>query len=110
MVESPSVGPFRASHLGDVSRWTGDAISLDVADEFADVVAANHQRSLTLMFPRIPGSRKYLDSLDKAVRQAVAGDQTAEDALKTAAREWDEITDSLGRQTQIRALRKETGL
>jgi ABC-type glycerol-3-phosphate transport system substrate-binding protein len=110
LVESPRVGPFRASHLGDVSRWTGDRISLDVADEYADVVAANHQRSSILMFPRIPGYRQYLTALDAAVIQAISGEQSSAEALKSAERKWDEITDSLGRENQIRAFRASTGL
>ena len=110
LVESPRLGPFRASHLGDASRWTGDAISVDVADEFADAVAANHDRSLTLMFPRIPGYDRYLVVLDNAVRAAVSGEQSPEEALQSAAKKWDEITDSIGRQAQIRDLRKESGL
>ena len=37
MVESPLVGPFRASHLGDMIRWTGESISEDIAFEFGDL-------------------------------------------------------------------------
>ena len=110
MVESPSVGPFRASHLGDMSRWTGTAISEDVAFEYGDVIQANHERKLILKFPRIPGYRRYVESLDNAVRFAISGQKTAEEALSEAAKEWNEITESFGRSEQIGELKKETGL
>ena len=108
LVDSPSVGPFRASHLGDASRWTGENISVDLADDYADIVADNHERTLVMMFPRIPGSRAYLDSLDEAVRDCIADKLSAEEALKAAAKRWDEITDSLDRKKQIEMLRDES--
>lgn len=110
MVESPLVGPFRASHLGDMARWTGEAISENVAYEYADVISANHERSLTLMFPRITGHSRYVDALDSAVRSAVLGEKTPEEALNAAAKKWDEITNEIGRDRQTSNLRKETAL
>lgn len=109
LVDSPSVGPFRASHLGDVSLWTGDKISLDVAEGFADVVAQNHLRSLIFIFPKIPGSQRYFDALDESIREFMAGAGTAKDALEKTAVQWEAITDSLGRQQQILGLRKQSG-
>ncbi len=110
LIQSESAGPFRASHLGDAGRWTGEAISLDVADEYADVVSAAHERTQTLMFPRIPGYRQYIAALDEAVRSAVKGEVSSEDALNKAADEWEQITETYGRAKQTSALKKESGL
>lgn len=110
MVESPVAGPFRASHLGDMGRWTGEDVSENVAFEYADVITNNHDRSMTLMFPRIPGYSQYVATLDEAVRSAILGQQSPEDALATAAKKWDEITNTIGRDQQIGDLRKESGL
>ena len=110
MVESPDAGPFRASHLGDMSRWTGESVSEDVAFEYGDVITANHERGLTLMFPRIPGYSRYLEALDHAVRSAILSEQSPEEALTAAAKTWDEISNEIGRDSQISNLRKETGL
>lgn len=110
LVESPTVGPFRASHLGDVGRWTGDSVSISVIDQYADVVAANHQRSLTLLFPRIPGNQQYLKALDSAVRACVSGEKSAKAALDEVAQEWNSITESLGRDKLIREFKMESGL
>lgn len=109
MVELEAAGPFRASYLGDISRWTGESISYDVANEYADVITANHERALTLRFPRLPGQERYLEALDQAVRSAVAGKTTPEAALATVSQQWEAITESFGRDQQRSALRKETG-
>ena len=110
MAESPSVGPFRASHLGEVSRWAGNRISVDVADEFADVVAANHNRAQGIIFPRVPGHHEYFDVLDQAVRDCVGGEKTPEEALGEVSQKWEEMTEKRGRKDQIRHLKRATGL
>lgn len=109
MPQSPEVGPFRASHIGDVSRWAGDRISLDVADEYADVLAANHDRGQAIIFPRVPGYQKYFEVLDNAVRDCIGSEKTPEEALEEVARKWEEITEASGRKQQIRNLRQATG-
>ena len=110
MTESPKVGPFRASHLGDVSRWAGDRISVDVADQFADVVAASHDRPQAIIFPRISGHQNYFDALDEGVRKCVSGELSAEEALEAVSKKWEELTDQMGRKPQIRNLKQATGL
>ena len=100
-----AVGPFRASHLGDPTIWTGDRISDDIADEYSEVIAANHERTQAMIFPRIPGHQKYLSALDKAVRDCVSGSMSAEEALEGAAKEWDAITDGIGREDQIKNIK-----
>ena len=110
MTQSPAVGPFRASHLGDVSRWAGDRISVDVADQFADVVAASHDRPQAIIFPRIPGHQSYFDILDQGVRKCVSGENTPEEALQEVSQKWENLTEQRGRKTQIRNLKQATGL
>ena len=110
LTPSPAVGPFRASHLGDVSRWTGERISVDVADQFADVVAACHDRPQAIIFPRISGHQSYFDALDEGVRKCIDGQSTPEEALQEVAKRWEELTEQRGRKTQIRNLKQATGL
>lgn len=49
----------------------------------------------------IPGAAQYHDSLDLHVNKALAGQETPQEALDAVAAEWEEITDRLGRDTQI---------
>lgn len=110
MAESAVSGPFRASHLGDMARWTGSWVPEDAAFEYADVIEQNHERGVVLMFPRIPQASRYLEVLDMAVRRVVAGKEDAQAALDKVATQWDEITDEIGRESQRKRLRQVTGI
>lgn len=110
MAECAISGPFRASHLGEMLRWTGDWVPESAAFEYADVIEQNHQRAVVLMFPRIPQASRYLEVLDIAVRRVIAGEAEAQAALDAVARRWDEITDEIGRESQRKRLRKVTGI
>ena len=51
----------------------------------------------------IPGGWQYTQALDRAVLKVLRGEATAEEALREAAEEWENITDRLGREEQKRA-------
>ncbi len=110
LVDSPLSGPFRESHLGDPSRWTGTKISDRAADEYADLIKVINSQEVTLLFPRIPGRQRYLDALDRRIRSCLRGEMDAATALKQAAADWEAITDELGRERLIGELRKDAGL
>ena len=69
--QSPLSGPVRASHLGDLSGWAGEAVPLEVLEEYAAEVRRLHDRKLVVVFPRIPGSDSYYSALDRGVRAAI---------------------------------------
>jgi multiple sugar transport system substrate-binding protein len=50
----------------------------------------------------IPGAAQYQDALDLHVNKALAGQETPQQALDAAAKEWDAITDKLGRDSQAK--------
>ena len=92
--------PYRLSHVENADAFT-DFGSEEEAREYLDVVMTN----LNHVYPdlNIPGSAEYLDALDIAVTRAVSGSADPKAALDRAAREWNEISETLGRdrQTQI---------
>jgi ABC-type glycerol-3-phosphate transport system substrate-binding protein len=49
----------------------------------------------------IPGAAQYEDSLDLHVNKALAGQETPQVALDAVAKEWEDITNKLGRDQQI---------
>jgi multiple sugar transport system substrate-binding protein len=55
--------------------------------------------------PMIPlqGNREYFDALDVNLQEAYHGRITPEEAVKKTARQWDKITDDIGRRKQIEA-------
>jgi multiple sugar transport system substrate-binding protein len=55
--------------------------------------------------PMIPlqGNREYFDALDVALQEAFHGRITPEEAMKRTARQWEKITEDIGRKKQIEA-------
>jgi multiple sugar transport system substrate-binding protein len=73
-------------------------------------VEAALSRSDALIVPRIPGVDEYLDVLSRAVEDAMQGNRSPTDALKSAAEQWNGITDRLGRETQRAAYSNHLGI
>jgi multiple sugar transport system substrate-binding protein len=89
-----SLDPYRLSHYQSSefrSLWP-------TAGEYLDAINAN----LAAGYPDllIPGSAEYMDKLDYALCQALAGEKAPKEALDDTARAWDEITDRLDREKQ----------
>jgi len=53
------------------------------------------------------GNNDYVIALDNEIQSVYTGKQTAADAVKKAAAEWEKITDRIGRDKQILALQSE---
>ncbi len=66
------------------------------------------QEALADGYPEIfiPGAAQYEDALDLHVNKALAGQETPKQALDAVAKEWNAITDRLGRQKQIQLWRQ----
>ena len=59
---------------------------------------------------RIPGAAEYFDALDTQLAQAVAGQISSKAALDAVAQQWDQITNRLGRDQQLKLYRQMLGL
>lgn len=54
-----------------------------------------------LAYLRIPGTFEYWDILDKNLSAAMAGAKTAQEALDDTATAWEQVTDRIGRDSQL---------
>lgn len=106
---SAQVGPFRKSHLGDISNWAGNQMTLDQADAYSMVLENFHSASMVMVFPRIPASTQYLKSLDEGVRRYFESDVTAQETLNQVAEEWNTITAQISVKKQRQSLKKDAG-
>ena len=107
---SPNTTLFRLSQIPEGRRWVGPAVDEEAARSYAELVRQALGRSASLSSPRLPGRQRYLDALDAAVRAAVAGEKTPQEALDEAAQAWREITDAIGAEQQAAAYRHSLGL
>ncbi len=69
----------------------------------------NFNNPLRLPYLRIPGTYSYWQALDVHMAEAAKGQLSAEEALKAAAIDFEEITLRLGRERQRRAYRASLG-
>ena len=107
--ESPLTGMHRASHAADPTRWTGDRVSFDLAERYAELMMDAHEQPITMVFPRIPASHEYVDALDQGIRNYLQNDVTAQETLDEVAERWRGITKRLGIMEQYNAIRREAG-
>lgn len=59
---------------------------------------------------RLERAASYMQSLDEAVQAALAGEKTAEEALRAASEEWERITNEVGLKTQLNNWRRSQGM
>jgi ABC-type glycerol-3-phosphate transport system substrate-binding protein len=107
---SPATTLFRRSHLESPQTWAERPMPASTAVQYAAQTATTLGRQQWLSVPAIPGNQEYLAALDDAVRQTVAGQQSATEALQQAAERWREITQRLGLESQKNAYRRSLGL
>lgn len=90
--------PYRVTHFANPQAY-----KMFPTTEVAKSYLAGVQTALADGYPDIfiPGAAQYQDSLDLHVNKALAGEETAQQALDATAKEWDAITDKLGRDKQI---------
>ena len=101
---------FRESQLSRVEQWVERAAPRRAAQDYGDVVRAAQACRDVVFSPRIPGRTMYLTALAEAVRRCLVEDTDAADSLAQAARQWERITDSLGRDQQRLAYRRSLGM
>ncbi|MEP6876804.1 MAG: extracellular solute-binding protein [Burkholderiales bacterium] len=82
---------------------------VDVRD-YLHAYYENFSNKLQFPYLRIPGAFSYWQALDVHLSEAVAGQLSAEAALKAVAVDFEEITLGLGRERQRSAYRKSLGL
>lgn len=95
--------PYRKTHFDNPQAYKMFPTE-DEAREYLKGVEAAMADGYPEIF--IPGAAQYQDFLDLHVNKALAGQETPKQALDAVAKEWEEITDKLGRQKQIDLWRK----
>lgn len=101
---------FRESHISQADKWVDPQFGHDSAQRYAEVMKQVLNEPTCLTTLRIPGRQRYMSVLAEAVRETTAGEKSAQEVLKGVAGQWDEITNSLGRDAQRRAYVQSIGL
>ncbi|MGD9507675.1 MAG: ABC transporter substrate-binding protein, partial [Geminicoccaceae bacterium] len=62
-----------------------------------------------LPYMRITGTQEYYDILDSNLSSAMSGAKTPQQALDDTAAAWEQVTDRLGRDKQLKAYQEAIG-
>ncbi|MEX2310070.1 MAG: hypothetical protein WD738_21035 [Pirellulales bacterium] len=101
--------PVRRS-LATSALWYDPSLSASERAELGKTLEAALSERGCLLIPRIRGVDEYMAALDKAVREALAGDVAPDVALQRASVRWGEVTEAHGRDRQREAYLKHLGL
>jgi len=55
---------------------------------------------------RIAQSSKYLDLLDQGIRKCLLDDLPSKESLAEISQQWESLTESIGRQKQLKLLER----
>lgn len=99
-------GPFRATHLAKIESWGDPQSCVEFRDSWADVLRQAHEQPLIMIFPKIAQSSKYLDLLDQGIRKCLLDDLPSKESLAEISQQWESLTESIGRQKQLKLLER----
>jgi len=100
-----------------VKPW-GDMVASDYvklgwnaedAIEYSKAYYDNFNRKTILPYLRIRGALEYWVALDRNLSEAMIGRMTPKEALDRCAKDWNAITDRLGRKEQLKLYREAIG-
>ena len=104
------VNPHFFSDVNNIEPWVAAGMTEEEAKEYLGAIRdiINHPNAVVDL--RITGAAEYFDALDTQLARAVAGEVSPQEALDEVAKQWDAITDRLGRDQQKRLYRQMLGL
>lgn len=77
--------------------------------EYLQAYYENFNATTRLPYMRITGTQEYYDALDTNLSAAMSGSKTPQQALDDTAAAWEQITDRLGRDSQLAAYQAAIG-
>lgn len=77
--------------------------------EYLDAYYETFNAPTMLTYLRIPGTFEYWDILDKNLSATMAGQMQPQQALDATAQSWEQVTDRLGRDEQLRLYQEAIG-
>jgi len=110
-IPDTGINPARFSQLdiNDVSLWVESGFDEEGAVDYLSAILEGINHPNAVLDIRIRGSAEYLNILDVEISRALVGEISAQQALDNVAAGWDEVTNRLGRDTQLEQYRSAVG-
>jgi len=85
----------------DVNFWVDEAgWKHDIAQSYTESLSEQMKSEVRIFDLRIPGIGLYMRKLQIGVARALKGKNTPQEALNSVAKEWEKITEKMGRDNQ----------
>jgi multiple sugar transport system substrate-binding protein len=104
------VNPHYYSDGNNPAPWLKLGMTEQEAKEYLGAVTGIIASPNAVVDLRITGAAEYFDALDTQLARAVAGELKSQEALDQVAKDWNAITDRLGRDQQKKLYRQQLGL
>ena len=92
--------PYRNSHF-NIEEWVAAGYPEDFITSYLNSQANSYNHPNAAIEPRIPGIFQYYSRAEEILAEAYAGNIDAQTAGDNMAAAWEEITDTIGRESQI---------
>jgi len=94
--------PYRTSHFTNMGPWLASGMSQQAAQNYLGAIQASLQSPNMVLDLRIPQTAFYQQTaLDTALAQFLAGELSVDQTMAQIKAQWDQKTDSVGRQSQL---------
>jgi multiple sugar transport system substrate-binding protein len=102
--------PYRRSQFTDMTIWKKAGMSDTAAASYLGAIKASLQSPNMIIDLRVPQNQRYEQVvLDTAVARFLAGELDADATMKAIQSGWDEITQDVGKDSQLSAYRASIG-
>jgi len=104
-VSNPFSGyqPWRKSQLEGLDNWVKNGWDRDDAKAYLQNTINVTDAPNAVIDMRIPGASDYSEAIyETYLTTALSGEKTVKEAMNAVAKEWDALTDRLGRDNQIK--------
>jgi len=103
--------PYRTSHFENREPWTKVGMSQAAQDNYLGAIKESLNNPNMVLDMRIPKTKEYeQDVLDTAVSQYLAGELSVEETMQQITDGWNQITDQVGRDAQLKAYQDSLGV
>jgi len=105
------LGVYRRSHFSEPGAWAGLAgMGSDLADRYLAVLSKTMAHDNVVLPLRGPSAPLYVAPVDAMLEKALTDRSPIDGLLTELARQFEAVTDRLGREAQRRHLRQSLGL
>ncbi|MBI1876687.1 MAG: ABC transporter substrate-binding protein, partial [Chloroflexi bacterium] len=102
--------PYRTSQFLNRQAWVEAGMSPEAASVYLGAIESSLASPNMVLDLRVPQNQRYEQVvLDGALAQYVAGQLDEDETVKAINDGWEEITDELGRDTQLAAYKGSIG-